>query len=91
VVTDEERRSFGWLGSIPPEIQSAGREIVAKWKRLAQDAKRVARMANTHSKVKAAKAIEDRYYTLIEQARYEQKARDDKRKRTEGEGDPPAA
>jgi hypothetical protein len=81
MITDDERKSFGWLGRIPPEIVDASRDIVEKWKLLASDAKQVAKMQQSQKKIERAKAIERRYYDLLEYARHA------KRQDTEGRSD----
>lgn len=78
-VTPEERATFGWLGRIPPEILAGSREVVADWKKLAKDARDVAlARISKENKIQKAKAIEDRYYALIERARLEQQRRKEK-------------
>lgn len=69
MVTESERATFGWLGRIPQEIIDAPREVSTAYRRLAKDAKEVARMANGERKVIAAKEIEAKYYALLRRAK----------------------
>lgn len=73
MVTDEERRLFGYLGKIPEQILRASVGIVARYKQLAEDAAEVARMRNGSHKDMLAKQIEGRYYGLISEAEKEWK------------------
>lgn len=75
MVTYEERKSFGWLGKVPPEISSAGIEVVQHYKDLAKEAKIVARMAPTQRKVDRAKEIERRYYEILDTAKKQARER----------------
>tara|TARA_R110001606_G_scaffold59830_2_gene141671 strand:+ start:259 stop:477 length:219 start_codon:yes stop_codon:yes gene_type:complete len=69
LIDKEERTVFGWLGRIPSEIMNSSSTIVRSYKALSKDAKTVAHMKNTETKVAKAKAIEQRYNDLIELAR----------------------
>jgi hypothetical protein len=68
MVTDEERKVFGFLGKIPEEILGASVRIVVAYKNLAEEAASVARMRNSPHKEMLAKQIEGRYRGLIEEA-----------------------
>ncbi len=72
-VTPDEREAFGWLGRIPAEILDSSQTTVARYKRLSEDAERVAKMSRSDTKIKEAKKIERRYYDLITQAKREKK------------------
>jgi hypothetical protein len=71
VVTPEERKAFGWLGTIPKEIVNASRTVTAKYKKLSARAGVVARMPQGPNKIKEAQKVESDYYALIEMARRE--------------------
>lgn len=68
MVTDEERKVFGFLGRIPDEILAGSARIVAEYKKLADDAAEIARMKNGPHKDMLAKQIEGRYHGLISEA-----------------------
>lgn len=68
MVTDEERKLFGFLGRIPDEILGASVKIVVDYKNLAVDAAEVARMKNGPHKDMLAREIEGRYHGLIAEA-----------------------
>lgn len=69
MVTEEERKTFGWLGRIPPEIINAPREVSNAYKALAKEAKAVARMYPNQKKVDMAKQVETKYYDLLRRAK----------------------
>jgi hypothetical protein len=69
MISDSEKASFGFLGKIPDEVINGNRDIVSRYKKLAERAKRVAWMQPTVRKVELAKKVERDYYALIADAR----------------------
>lgn len=86
LLSDEELKSFGFLGPPPDVIRDASMPIVKEWKRLAGRARSCAKQPFSYWKVKQAQWIERRRASLIEWASLE-KLKREKERAHEADGD----
>lgn len=71
MVSEAEKRSYGWLGKPPPELWDASYIFVRKWKNLERRCREVARMWNGTARAKAALDIERERRQLVQDIKRE--------------------
>jgi hypothetical protein len=73
MIDKSERKAWGALGKMPPELMGASHQLIQKFKDLAKLADEVSCMRWNDATIQKAKQIERDYYTLIEMAKAEKK------------------